>query len=238
MNRLFNYFPYRFEEVDPALDRKIFRYSLVFPSLFVILFWLVEIVETLYDLNFVQYGIYPLHAEGLKGILLSPFIHSGYKHLMANTVPFFILSVALFYFYRNLALRIFLLIFLISGLCVWLGGREAYHIGASGLVYGLASFLFFSGIFRNDVRLLTIALIIAMLYGSMIWGALPIVPPDISWESHLWGAISGIVLSLYYRKQGPRHRVIDWGEDDEDNTPENLQEEEANPLNNNQEENH
>lgn len=211
---LFNYFPPKPDSTDPALDKKIFRHSLVFPSLFLLAFWMVLLVEKILNLDFATYGIFPLHIKGLKGILFSPFIHAGYEHLGANSVPFFVLSVALFYFYRKLAYRIFFLIYFLSGICVWLGGREAWHIGASGVVYGLASFLFFSGIFRNDAKLLTIAIIVVFLYGSMFWGIFPI-KPEISWESHLWGSASGFFLSIYYRNRGPQRQHYEW-EDEPD----------------------
>jgi membrane associated rhomboid family serine protease len=217
--RIFNYFPYQNDHVDVELEKKIFRYSLVFPSLFVIVFWLVKMTETIFSLDFVRLGIYPLHVKGLSGIFFAPFVHGDFKHLGANTVPFFILSWALFYFYRKLSYRIFILLFFLSGLCVWLGGREAWHIGASGVVYGMASFLFFSGIFRNDVRLLTIGLIVAFLYGSMFWGIFPVLP-EISWESHLWGAVSGLILSFFYRKQGPQRQKLEWEDEPDDETDE------------------
>lgn len=215
---LFNYFPPK-HEVDPEMEKKIFKHSLVFPSLFLLAFWLVYLVESTFDLEFAVYGIFPLRLEGLKGILFSPFIHSGYEHLAANSIPFFVLSLALFYFYRKLAYRIFILIYFLSGLCVWLGGREAWHIGASGVIYGLASFLFFSGIFRNDVKLLTIAIIVVFLYGGMFWGIFPL-KPDVSWESHLWGSVSGLLLSFYYRKQGPQRPHYEWEDDEPDDEDE------------------
>ncbi|WP_299580205.1 rhomboid family intramembrane serine protease [uncultured Sunxiuqinia sp.] len=219
---LFNYYPPKHDTSDPELEKKIFKHSLVFPSLFLLAFWLTFLVETTLNFDFAVYGIFPLQWEGLKGILFSPFIHSGYKHLAANSAPFFVLSLALFYFYRKLAYRIFLLIYFLSGLCVWLAGREAWHIGASGVIYGLASFLFFSGIFRNDTRLLTIAIIVVFLYGGMFWGMFPL-KPEVSWESHLWGGISGLVLSIFYRRQGPQRHRYDWEEEEED-------EEEEEPL--------
>jgi membrane associated rhomboid family serine protease len=212
---LFNYYPPKHESTDPELEKKIFKHSLVFPSLFLLTFWLVFLVESTLNIEFAVYGIFPLKAEGLKGILFSPFIHSGYKHLAANSIPFFVLSLALFYFYRKLAYRIFILIYFLSGLCVWLGGREAWHIGASGVVYGLASFLFFSGIFRNDVKLLTIAIIVVFLYGGMFWGIFPL-KPGVSWESHLWGAASGFLLSIYYRNQGPQRPHFEWEDEPEE----------------------
>lgn len=218
---LFNYFPPKPDSTDPKLEKKIFRHSLVFPSLFLLAFWLVLLVEKTMNFDFATLGIFPLHLKGLKGILFSPFIHAGYEHLASNSLPFFVLSLALFYFYRKLAYRIFFLIYFLSGLCVWLGGREAWHIGASGVVYGLASFLFFSGIFRSDAKLLTIAIIVVFLYGSMFWGIFPI-KPEISWESHLWGSASGFFLSIYYRNQGPQRQHYEWEdepEEDDDETP-------------------
>ncbi len=216
---LFKYYPSNNLETDEKLDKKIFIHSLIFPALFVFIFWLVLIIEQGFGLNFTKGGVYPLHLKGIFGILLSPFIHSGYSHLLANTFPFFILLAALVYFYRKLAYRIFFQIFIISGICVWLGGREAWHIGASGVVYGLAAFHFTSGILRNDIRLLTISVIVIFLYGGMFWGIFPI-KPDISWESHLWGAVSGILLSLYYKKYLIKRNKFDW--EDEEDDDENL----------------
>lgn len=213
--RIFNYYPGQDKSHDPEMEKKIFRHSLVFPSLFLLAFWLVFVVEQALNLNFYELGIYPLHLKGLKGIIFSPFVHGGLKHIFANTAPFFVLALALFYFYRNLAYRIFFLVYFLSGLCVWFGGREAWHIGASGIVYGLGSFLFFSGIFRNDVRLLTISVIVVFLYGGMFWGMFPI-EPGVSWESHLWGAASGFFLSIYYRKQGPQRVKYEWEDEPDD----------------------
>ncbi|MGE5395531.1 MAG: rhomboid family intramembrane serine protease [Candidatus Saccharibacteria bacterium] len=212
---LFDYYPRKQPPIDPDTEKKIFKYSLLFPVIIVGLFWLVKVVEDIYNLDLAEYGILPLQVEGLKGILLSPFIHGSYDHLISNSLPFLVLGFALFYFYRNLAYRILFLIYLLSGLCVWLGGRESYHIGASGIVYGLASFLFFSGVLRKDANLLTIGIIVIFLYGSMFWGMFP-WKPDISWESHLWGALSGLILSLYYRHQGPARHKASWEDEPED----------------------
>ena len=215
---LFNYYPNK-NKRDHETDKKIFRYSMVFPALFLFGFWLIFILENVLDRQFTNFGIYPRTLHGLRGVLFSPFIHGNIKHLFTNSVPFFILSVALFYFYRNLAWRIFIFIYLASGICVWLGAREAWHIGASGLIYGLGSFLFFSGILRNDVKLLTVAIIVVFLYGGMFWGMFPL-EPGISWESHLWGAASGFFLSLIYRKSGPQRSRYEWeNEDDNEEVP-------------------
>lgn len=226
---LFDYYPRKQEPLDKDTEKKIFKYSLLFPLVIVGLFWLVKVVEDIYDLDLAEYGILPLHVEGLKGIILSPFIHGSYDHLLSNSLPFIILGFALFYFYRNLAYRILFLIYLLSGICVWFGGRESYHIGASGIVYGLASFLFFSGVLRKDSNLLTIGIIVIFLYGSMFWGMFPF-KPDISWESHLWGALSGLILSWYYRHQGPARHKSSWEEEPEDDDEEESSEEMNTPA--------
>ena len=217
---LFDYYPRSQEFIDKDTEKKIFKYSLLFPVLIIALFWLVKLTENVLGLDLAEFGILPLQVEGLPGILLSPFIHSSYDHLLSNSIPFMILGFALFYFYRNLAYRILFLIYILSGICVWLGGRESYHIGASGIVYGLASFLFFSGVLRKDANLLTIGIIVIFLYGSMFWGIFPL-KPGISWESHLWGAASGLLLSLYYRDQGPVRPKASWeNEPEEEDSPE------------------
>lgn len=212
--RVFNYYPHR-HEADPEMEKKIFRYSLLMPGLFLLGFWMIFLIGVVLQLDLTKYGIYPLHAEGLKGIALSPFIHANLTHLSANSLPFLVLSFSLFYFYRKLAWPIFLLIYFLSGVCVWLGGREAWHVGASGLIYGLGAFLFFSGIFRNDVRLLTISVVVVFLYGGMFWGIFPI-EPDISWESHLWGSMSGFALSIVYRTRGPQRSRYEWEDETEE----------------------
>lgn len=212
---LFDYYPRSPEPIDKDTEKKIFKYSLLFPVLIVGLLWIVMLIEQTMNLDFSDYGILPRHVKGLPGIFLSPFIHGSYDHLTSNSVPFLVLGFSLFYFYRNLAYRILFLVYLLSGICVWVGAREAYHIGASGIVYGLASFLFFSGVLRKDANLLTIGIIVIFLYGSMFWGMFPF-KPGISWESHLWGAASGLILSWYYRHQGPMRPKASWEDEPED----------------------
>lgn len=208
------------------LEKRIFIHSLIFPAIFVLAFWIVEIIEQTAGLSFVKFGVYPLHLKGLSGILFSPFIHSDFNHLISNSIPFFILVFMLIYFYRRISYRIFFMMYLLAGLCVWLSGREAWHIGASGVVYALAAFHFVSGIIRNDTRLLTLSVVVVFLYGGMIWGIFPI-NPDVSWEGHLWGAISGILLALYYRKYIIRRDKFDWEEEEEDDIDEDENSEKA-----------
>jgi len=177
--------------------------------------WLVKITELLFEADFSILGIYPLTLRGLPGILLSPFIHADFRHLFNNSLPLFLLSLSLFYFYSEIALKIFSLTLIITGILVWLGGREAWHIGASGVVYGLASFLFFSGIIRKYFRLVALSLVIVFLYGQMVWGIFPGIHENISWESHMLGFVSGIVLAIIYRKEGPQSPVYEWMEEED-----------------------
>jgi len=219
---IFKYYPSNPKKLDTELEKKIFIHSLIIPAAFILVFWLVEIVERASGLSFVKLGVYPHHLKGLPGIIFSPFIHSDFNHLISNSVPFFILQFMLIYFYRRISYRIFFIMYFFAGLCVWIAGREAWHIGASGVVYAMAAFHFVSGIIRNDVRLLTLSVVVVFLYGGMIWGILPI-NPDVSWEGHLWGAISGVAMAVYFRKYGIRREKFDWEEEIEDDEDDNEQ---------------
>ena len=203
------------EELPIEYEKKKFIYSLVFPLFFLLVIWMIKLVEVTLELDFTTWGIYPLKLKGLKGILLSPLVHANFKHLMDNSVPLLVLGVAIFYFYRPVAYRVFFLTYIMVGIWVWFGGRAAYHIGASGLVYGFASFLFISGVILREIRLLAISLLVVFLYGSLVWGIFPI-KKGISWESHMLGAIAGLILSFYYRNQGPQRIEYDWEEDEDD----------------------
>ena len=187
-----------------------------YPLVFVVLIWFVKGVEYLWGGNFAHYGLYPLQIHGLIGIFSMPFIHGSWEHLISNTLPFLFLGTMLFYFYMDISWKVFLWIWLLTGVWLWFGARGSYHIGASGLVYGLASFLFFSGIFRNNRRLLMLTLIVAFLYGGLIWGFFPEFFPEknISWEGHLFGFVSGLLMAVYYRKEGPAEDVYVWDDSD------------------------
>jgi membrane associated rhomboid family serine protease len=202
-------------EPSTITDKRKLILSLYFPIFFVLIIWSVKIIEIALNTSFVKLGVYPLKAWGLIGILTSPLIHSNFEHLINNTIPLLILSVATFYFYRPLGYKVFFWTYLMTGLWVWCGAREAYHIGASGIVYGLAFFLFFSGVFRRIIELAAVSLIVVFLYGSMIWGIFPFVP-DVSWESHLSGGLAGLILALVYRNDGPQPKRYDWEVEDDD----------------------
>ena len=171
------------------------------PILFVVIIWFVYWVEIKFGYNFNKFGVYPRSFKGLRGILFSPFIHGDTRHLFNNSIPLFVLSLSLFYFYRKVASRVFFLGAFLTGLLTWIIARDSYHIGASGVVYLLFSFIFFSGIFKNHFRLIAMSLVTIFLYGSMIWFLFP-VEGRISWEGHLSGFIVGLVMAFIFRKEG------------------------------------
>ena len=201
---------------EAAFYRKKFLLSIIIPSFVVFFIWIVRITETIFGLDLSSLGIYPLEIKGLPGIFLSPFIHENFRHLLNNTLPLYMLSITLFFFYSEIALKVLSWTWILTGLLVWLGGREAWHIGASGLVYGLASFLFFSGILRRYYRLVALSLLIVFIYGEMVWGIFPGVYQNVSWESHMLGFVSGILLAVWYRREGPQSPVIEWPEEEDE----------------------
>lgn len=171
--------------------------------------WSTKLYEYFYHDSLVSYGVFPREARGLKGVLYSAFIHSDFKHLISNSVPVFFLGAGLVFFYRSIALRVFLIIWLMGGFWLWLAGRTSFHIGASGIVYGLAFFLFLSGLFRKERQLMAFSLLVAFLYGSIVWGILPL-DTGMSWEGHMFGAFAGILAAIIYRNNGPQRKLYSW----------------------------
>lgn len=215
----FRYYPQPESPELIEIEKKIFRYSLFVPVLFLIIIWLIKFIELMLNINLTNLGMHPRNIDGLIGILTSPLIHANFGHLIGNSTSFLILATALFFFYRKMAIRIFILNYLMAGILLWLGGREVWHIGASGVVYGLAAFLLFSGLLRKDVRLLTISLIVIFLYGSFFWGLFP-TQERISWDGHLMGAVSGTILSLIFYKHGPPRQKFEWEDELDDDSDE------------------
>ncbi len=200
--------------------------SFLFPFLFVSILWMVKIIELEEGLELARYGLYPREIFGLRGIFLSPFIHGDFMHLFNNSIPLLILGTTTFYFYRDVAYWVFFLTIMFTGIWVWLLARPAYHIGASGIIYGLGTFLFVSGIIRKHRGLMAISLMVAFLYGSMVWGVLPIIEEN-SWESHLMGALTGIILAFWFRKYGPQKQVPEWLDEEEEDEDDDEKEQEA-----------
>ena len=193
--------------------------SVLIPLILVIILVLVKVAELVFDTDFVQFGIFPRKASGLIGILTYPFIHSDWKHLANNSTALLVLGTMLFYSYRKVASKTLLWVYLISGVWLWIGGRANFHIGASGIVYGLFGFLFISGLIRKHLKLMALSMLVIFLYGSLVWGIFPI-DERISWEGHLFGLFAGIVVAIVYRKQGPQRPKYSWDFVDEEIVPE------------------
>lgn len=195
-------------------DNRKLLFSFYIPLALVVIMWGVFATEWILGTDFNYLGILPRKISGLSGVLLAPFLHGDIGHLTSNTFPFLFLLTGVFYFYRKIAWPVLFTSWIITGVWVWIGARSSYHIGASGVVYALIFFLFFSGVFRKEVRAIAISLIVAFLYGSAVWGVLP-VQDGVSWESHLFGAIVGTITAFYYRNSGPGRKKYEW-EDYED----------------------
>ena len=192
------------ERTSPVVtDRMRLTYALWFTMVFLVSIWGVFILNETLELGWRKHGIHPRKWDGLRGILTYPFLHGDWGHLWNNTMSFFTLNGFLFYFYRSIALRVWVWLFFVSGLMLWGLAVDGNHIGASGLIYGLAAFLFTSGVIRNNRLLLRVSLAVAFLYGGIVWWMLPI-DDHVSWEGHLSGAIVGTALAILYRRQGPR----------------------------------
>ena len=184
------------------------------PMMFLLIMWTTHLFQFVFNISFIKLGILPKTYIGLKGIFLSPFIHKDWSHLINNSYPILVLGTLLFYSYKKIAYRIFFLLFIFSGVLLWMMGRQSFHIGASGIIYSLASFLFFSGIIRKNPPLTAISLVVLFLYGSMIWGLFPINKFS-SWEGHLSGFITGLVISILFREDGPKRKKYQWEIDEE-----------------------
>ena len=183
-------------------DNTRLRRSFILALLFALTLWVIKLAEIILGLDFVHYGVFPLRVSGLRGILTAPLIHASLSHLFSNTAPLVILGTALFYGYPRSAKIVVPVLYLGSGLGVWLFARHAYHIGASGLTFGVMFFVFTIGVLRWDTRAIILAMVVFFLYGSMIWGIFP-GKPGISYESHFFGAAIGIILAILLKHHDP-----------------------------------
>jgi len=202
-------------------------YAAFFPCMLLIILWMIRLWEWEFQTNMHWMGVYPRTLSGLLGILTEPLVHADVKHLFSNSIPLFVLGWCLFYFYRDLGYTVFPILWIFSGFITWCIGRESWHIGASGIIYSLAFFLFFSGIFRRYIPLMAISILVVFLYGSIIWYMMPVweqIEEKISWEGHFSGAFSGFFCAVVFRKYGPQ-RPEDPFENEEDEEEEEVVEE-------------
>ena len=200
------------------LETRKIGLALIPGLLFIFIIYMVKIVEIGMEIDLGHLGVYPLQAKGISGIFLHPLIHSNIKHLFANTIPLLFLLWCLFYFYKDISLPILGTIWLGCGILTFIIGKPAWHIGASGIIYGLAFFLFFSGLLRKYIPLMAISLLVTFLYGGIVWQMFPqFTASNVSWEGHLSGAASGTFCALAYLRYGPQKPIIVDEEEDEEN---------------------
>lgn len=184
----------------------------------VLILWVIEGLQWLTGIHLSTWGVLPRDEDGIMGILFMPMLHADWGHLLSNTPPLFVLSAIILFFYRRVAIPAFFMIYGLTGVAVWLFGRGyTYHIGASGVIYGLVAFVFWSGIFRRNIRSIALALIVAFYYGGMMMGILP-GQEGISWESHLYGALVGVFVAYWFKEQieeGEERPSYSWEKEEE-----------------------
>lgn len=185
---------------------------------------LLFLADSIWHLRLYRLALWPRTQEGILGVLTAPLIHGTWAHLMSNFSALFALTSLGYYHFKPFFFWLLAFIWLASGLWTWGFARPSYHLGASGLIYGLAAFCFVSGIISRNIRLRALALLIAFLYGGFIWGIWPLpFNQEISWEMHLSGMLSGILAVWIFRHDIPRQEPASW--DDEEN--EETEEEDA-----------
>ena len=189
--------------------------TLKYPLFFLLIMWGVKIFEILYNTSYIDLGVLPRSFKGLKGIVFSPFIHKDLSHLINNSMPIIVLGSSLSYFYPRIKFRLVLWLYFTCGILLWGIGRSSFHIGASGFIYALASFIFFSGLMKKNKRLSALSLVVVFFYGSMFWGLLP-TNENVSWEGHLSGLIAGLIIAFFFKNLGPKKDVYQWEIDEQD----------------------
>lgn len=190
--------------------------SIILSVSFALVLWWVAIFDLILPWEFSKAGVLPRHPDGLIGILLAPFVHGSFAHLIANTLPVVVLFSLLIWGYAASRWRAMITIWLLSGVGVWLFARDAYHIGASGLTHGVFFYLLAASIIRRDKRSIAVMMIGFFLYGSMVMTIFP-SEPNISFEYHFFGALAGVLAAWWFSRQDPKpmEKRYPWQDSDE-----------------------
>lgn len=204
---------------DYSSDKKQIFNAVFIPLNLGVLIVLCFLLEKGMDWDFHTGGVFPRDVHHLWGILTMIFVHADWSHLINNVISLTILSSFLYFFYSKIATKVLIISYLVSGMILWIIGRDSWHIGASGLIYALAFFLFFSGLIRKHAPLIAVSFVVALIYGNMVWHIFPWENHDpISWEGHLAGGIIGTALSIFYRGAEPQKPVKLWEDENNDET--------------------
>ncbi len=159
---------------------------------FVGLLWGIELVNVAFGNRLLVFGILPRTLVGLRGIIFAPFLHGSFAHLLANTLPLLVLGSLVLLSGRAVFIRASIIIAVVGGGLTWAFGRPAYHVGASGLIFGYLGFLVAKAWYERQVVSILIALVAAALYGGILLGVLPLTP-GVSWEGHIFGFLGGLI---------------------------------------------
>lgn len=192
-------------------DKRDLISAMIVPAAFVVLLWIIKILEVTTNISLTQYGLEPRSTTGLIGIITMPLLHSDFSHLSSNTLAVFLLLSGLYLFYKNFASTLFVSFYFFSSLAAWIIGTSGtIHIGASGLVYCLAWFHILSGFLKRNKPQMAFGFLVIFLYGSVVWGIFPMFQssPRISWQGHLGGAITGIVFAILFKHKGIVHKEV------------------------------
>jgi len=211
----------QFDVPDPAYTaseraQANFRLALRIAVVFVAGLWLIAFANEALSLNLQRFGVRPGEWIGIPGILFAPLLHGDLGHLAANSMPLVVLGTGMLYLYPNSALRLIPMVYLGPGIAVWLFAKSAVHIGASGLVYGFASYIFVAGVIRRDRRAIAACLLVSFLYGTLVWGVLPI-RPGMSWQTHLSAVLIGVAMAIWLRRLDiPPRKRYEWEDEPKD----------------------
>ncbi len=202
---------------NTPMDRSL-KHSALIVAGFIVLLCAIELLDRGLGLRLYRFGVYPGELHGLWGILFAPLIHGSWGHLAANSSALLILGTILLYGYPRAAIPVLVLVYIGSGIGVWLFARNSFHFGASGLAHGVMFFIFTTGILRWDKLSIALSMIVFLLYGSMIWSIFP-QEPGISYESHFFGAVTGVLAAFLFRDRDSPHPVktYDWEDEDMEN---------------------